>query len=176
MDKADWEQADKEYQPNCGPTALAAITGLKLMDVCPLLPNFKERHYTNPKMMKAALEALGVTWHERLTKVDSALPQNHHLLTQYGLVRIQFDGPWYGKFAYHHTHWVAAVTFEITTSPGNAASLQYVFDINNPNGWNSRALWEKETMPQLMPKRGNGKWFATHRWEFTDNVAKSLSL
>lgn len=100
------ETAYNTWGANCGPGALAAILDRPLDDVRPLLRGFDQKHYTNPRMMRAALDALGVkyTW---------AVRRAGYLPPLHGLARVQWTGPWMKPgvppaAAYRHTHWVAA--------------------------------------------------------------------
>ncbi len=161
FNEKDAEKAYQEWGSNCGPGALAAITGLTLDDVHPHIQKFDERHYTSPAMMKGALASLGVKWSERIPRLpETGAADNSetaHLLASYGLVRIQWEGPWYGKFAYRKSHWIASMNW----SGGNT----FVFDINS--GWMLQMKWEREIVPKLteLYKRATGGWHATHRWE-----------
>ena len=160
----DAEKASKEWGANCGPGALATMTGLTLAEVHPHIPKFDERKYTSPSMMKQALESLGVSWHEDVPRLpETGAVDNSptaHTLTTYGLVRIQWEGPWFGKFAYFRSHWIGAMFWS-----GNT----YVFDINS--GWMLQARWAQEIVPILTKgeKRATGGWHATHRWELDFN-------
>lgn len=164
IDKNDWKAAEAEYSPNCGPSALAIMTGLPLMRVCPAIPNFKDRHYTNPSMMAAALRSLGVPFEERDDKDCDG-----HTLTKYGLCRIQWEGPWTApgsnpRWAYRETHWIGAAEFNW---PEPDKSLLFVFDVNC--GWQTYMDWEHIHVPQIIKSvvspRATGNWWATHRWE-----------
>jgi hypothetical protein len=145
----DSEKAYNEWGSNCGPGALATMLGLTLDEVHPHIPKFDERKYTNPKMMQAALWSLGV--HELESR-----PYNR-AMAKYGLNRIQWEGPWYGKFAYRKTHWVGSMEW--------SGRNTFVFDING--GWMFQPKWEKEIVPILtgLYKRATGAWHITHRWE-----------
>lgn len=163
VSQEDWVKADKEFRPNCGPAALAVMTKSPLIDACKAIPGFKERHYTNPTMMAAALRQLGVPFHER----DDA-ECDGHTLTEYGIVRIQWEGPWTAqgsnpRWAYRHTHWIGAAKFFWPTERG----VDFVFDVNC--GWQMQADWETIHVPKIIEevadKRATGNWWATHRWE-----------
>lgn len=153
--ESDARKAFDDWGCNCGPTALATMTGLSLDDVHPHIPDFDDLHYTNPTMMKAALAGIGVQWGDRKSD-GSPIDQLPHLLTRYGLCRIQWEGPWYGRFAYRKTHWIGAMEYR---------GMPYVFDCNS--GWVSQGIWEKDVVPTLteMYKRATGAWHCTHRWE-----------
>ena len=95
---AEANDAFKRWGCNCGPTALAAMLGLKPDDVREHIPNFDQRRYTNPSMMQAALRSLGVGYRE----VDDG-PERAAIETlrpyiarfpEYGVMRIQWEGPW----------------------------------------------------------------------------------
>jgi hypothetical protein len=166
MTKELWEKALREFPViNCGPAALCAISGRPLIESLRAIPKFKDRQYTSPTMMKGALESMGITITSDARNIKYGPDDDKHQLTEYGLVRIQFCGPWYGRFAYHHTHWVAAARFPI--SHGAARTCTWVFDVNNQYGWTHRDIWESSTMPFLLRevKRGDGCWCVTHRWE-----------
>ncbi len=146
----DFEQAYEDWHCNCGPTALAAALGRTLAGVRGLIPNFEERRYTSPTMMRHALDNAG----QRFV-TDEEWPIR-------GLVRIQFTGPWTAeganpRWAYWHTHWVASF--------GEPDCLHWIFDCNG--GLQPRGTWEMEILPLLIGniKRADG-WTRTHNWEF----------
>jgi hypothetical protein len=153
---ADAVKAGEEWGANCGPGALAAITGKTLDDVRPHLLRFDEKRYTNPAMMRGALRSLGVRHEWRVR--DRA-----YLMPLYGLARVQWDGPWTqpgvpAKAAYRHTHWVAARM----TPDGDQ-----VFDINCicVGGWVSFNEWQRQVVPWLLKQcepKATGDWWLTH--------------
>jgi uncharacterized protein (DUF433 family) len=105
---ADLERAAAEWSCSCGPTALAAICNLTLDEVRPHFPGF--RGWCNPTMMFEALASLrratGRRWSKKIVAVGWPEPW-----PRYGLVRIQWEGPWTEpganpRWAYRHTHWV----------------------------------------------------------------------
>lgn len=150
----EMNRAVKELNFNCGPTALAVILGMNPFDIPAHLPDFAAKGYTNTTMMLNALRSLGVPFHYR-----DKLSCHNHSLTDYGLCRIQFEGPWYGKFAYHHTHWVAAAIF---------GERLEVWDVNQDgNGWKPYLYWKDKTVPSLTKdiRRATGAWHCTHRLE-----------
>jgi hypothetical protein len=146
------QKAYTEWGCNCGPSALATMLSLKPDDVHPHIQHFDERHYTSPSMMAAALQSLGVKMASR------AMPEPKRFAA-YGLNRIQWEGPWYGRFAYHRTHWVGSMAW----SGGNT----FVFDCNG--GWKFLPEWEKEIAPLLTAqyKRATGGWHVTHAWQLS---------
>src|SRR5687768_1380048 len=53
-------RAGDTWGANCGPGALAAICGVTLDELRPLLGDFEQKGYTNPQLMRATLLRLGV--------------------------------------------------------------------------------------------------------------------
>ncbi len=153
-DEHESYKAYQEWGCNCGPSALATMINLKPDDVRPHIKGFDEKKYTSPTMMKDAIASLGLGF------VQSGVTLDPPPYPFYGVIRIQWDGPWCRpevpkRVAYRYTHWIGAMTF--------AGSL-YVFDVNS--GWSRKDVWEKETVPtltKLYPK-SNGKYFPTHIW------------
>lgn len=148
-------EADAAYEAwgcNCGPSALAAIMGMTLDSVRPLLPGFDEKRYTNPSMMNTALRAIGRPWR----KIGAAWPR-------YGLARIQWEGPWTEPGVpmaarYRHTHWVGSWLTK---------SSHGVWDVNmlaNGTGWGRFEHWRDILVPHLTAHipRANGRWHVTH--------------
>jgi hypothetical protein len=58
----DAEHANDVWGCNCGPGALAAITGLTLDQVRPHMGDFERKRYTNPTLMFAALKSIGARY------------------------------------------------------------------------------------------------------------------
>lgn len=153
----DADRAYDEWGANCGPGALVAIMAMTLDEIAPIMfaAGFAERHYTNPSMMNDALRRIGRPWR----KIGALWPQ-------YGLVRIQWEGPWTGpnvpmRARYRYTHWIGAaiVNGEIG-----------IFDINcinNGSGWVSLEDWETIAVPYLtaLHSRASGRWHITHAIE-----------
>jgi hypothetical protein len=144
--------AHDEWGFNCGPASLATIAGLKPAQVRGLLPSFEQKRYTNPTMMLEALKALGIG-------VQHA--GDSQKLTQYGICRIQWEGPWTqpgapAKWAYTKTHWIGAMVIR---------GYPWVYDVNAD--WQEMEAWEKITVPALTSaiERATGKWRPTNRWE-----------
>lgn len=162
----DWLQAEREYGAcNCGLTALAIMLGLPVMAVMPHIPQYKERHYTSPTMMKVALASLGVALKDRFPKRTTTARDSHAMAT-YGLVRIQWEGPWTApganpRWAYRQTHWVGSAQF---SGPGPCRGMQsWVFDVNA--GWQLFDKWESETVPSIIREcvpRATGGWFSAN--------------
>ncbi len=171
---AEFNDANDRWGANCGPGALAAMLGLKIDDVRSHIPKFDERRYTNPSMMQAALRSLGVPYRE----VDDGLDRESlepgdverakfKQITNwpvYGLMRIQWEGPWCNPgvppaAAYRYTHWIGVVKDE------RAMSGSFFFDING--GWFEPNYWAIEVVEPITKeiKRATGFWHPTHRWE-----------
>jgi len=157
---ADGERAYCRWGANCGPAALAAITGKTLDEVRPFLGDFESKRYTNPTLMFESLKRLGVR-HATTYRGDvpgvkaSGMPG-------FGLARIQWGGGWTKpgvpmRARYRQTHWIATVM-------GN--NSRGVFDVNclNSGGWVSFDDWERVIVPHLTSDipRADGSWWVTH--------------
>jgi len=149
-------EADTAYENwgcNCGPSALAAIMGLRLDDVRPHLVGFDQKHYTNPTMMFDALASIGRPWR----RIGRDWPR-------YGLARIQWEGPWTSpgvpmRARYRYTHWVGSWQ---TAERGHG-----VFDVNmlgNGSGWATIDNWRSTMVPEIVRHipRADGRWHVTH--------------
>jgi len=156
--------ANEQWGCNCGPAALAAVTGLTLDTVRPHLGQFEEKQYTNPTMMAKALRSLQATW-SRLYECPAAERAVDPTYPHRGLVRIQWAGPWTepGRpvaARYRHTHWIAVRHFR---------GRHDVFDVNamEAGGWISWDNWRDSLVPWLLPQvepKANGQWWPTHCW------------
>ncbi len=114
---AEAEQAHKDWQCNCGPTALAFALQCSLEEVRPLLPGFSEKRYTNPTMMRHALGLAGRKFAALSTnRVMDDNPWGAGAFdVEPTLIRVQWTGRWTEeganpKWAYRYTHWIC--TFE----------------------------------------------------------------
>ena len=156
----DAERAYDEWGANCGPAAVAAITGRTLDEVRPFLGDFERKRYTKPTLMWAILDAVDARWRRLGPPLDWPL---------HGLARIQWHGPWTRpgvppRAAYWHTHWVAA------SRRGDEIG---VFDINalgNGSGWCSLSDWSGRLVPWLLEQyepKADGGWSITHAVEVT---------
>ena len=154
----DQISAHTEWGSNCGPGAIAAITGMTLDEVRPFMGDFEAKKYTNPTLMWQTLDSLGFPW--RKLKAPLTWPK-------WGLARIQWHGPWTApnvpaRAAYRHTHWVGSCS-----RPGNIG----VFDINalsNGTGWCSLKDWSETLVPWLLSEtepKADGRWSLTHAIE-----------
>lgn len=164
---ADVERAHNEWGCNCGPAALAAITGLTLDEVRPLMGNFEGNGYTNPTLMFSALNRVGLPWQRIRTSAPSDAAAH---MPWWGLCRVQWQGPWTHtdanpRWAYRHTHWIGAAKRETDDSIG-------VFDVNcvherAGSGWVSLRDWSTTIAPHLTKDipRATGGWHITHSLE-----------
>lgn len=152
----DLDRAYDTWGCNCGPGAVAAICGLTLDEVRQHMGDFEQKGYTNPTLMWAVLESIGLTW----AHVRPAATWPLH-----GLVRVQWEGPWTkagvpARARYRHTHWVGAAT-----DPVRGIGI---FDINamgKGSGWSSLEDWSRMLVPLILKEcvpRANGGWHLTH--------------
>ena len=156
----DADRAYDEWGANCGPGTIAAICGLTLDELRPLMGDFEGKRYTNPTLMWEVLDRVsGIGW--RLVRPAVAWPA-------YGLARVQWEGPWTKpgvpmRARYRHTHWVGANA----KNPDNVG----IFDINaigNGTGWCSLADWSRSLVPFILENavpRASGGWHLTHAVE-----------
>lgn len=173
---ADLETAHDAWGANCGPAALAAICGLTLDEVRPHLgPSWPG--YTNPTMMRQALERTGRRF--RVERCDVPFGDPGSEWPRYGLARIQWEGPWTQpgaspRWAYRHTHWVGV-------SQGTGSRGQHLIDIWDINclgecpavnlidndGWIPLQFWSADIIPALTADipRATGGWHVTHSIE-----------
>lgn len=155
----DFAAAHDAWGCNCGPGALAMLLCLKPAEVRDHIPDFAERGYTNPTMMKGALANLKVPFRLGPRRFSS-----------YGLCRIQWGGPWVkpgptaghpvevGKWGYRFSHWIGSM------GDGPKGDV-FLFDING--GWMWPEKWEKELVPLLVEgyPRADGRYYITHNLE-----------
>jgi hypothetical protein len=164
----DAERAFESWGCNCGPAALACMTGLTLEAARIHLPDFIGRFYTNPTMMFGALDSIGVKWKCVALGKRTPLVEWPRL----GLARVQWEGPWTEPGVpmaarYRHTHWVGAL---------RGARGLGIFDINcigNGSGWVSIDEWRTTLVPWLLREshpRANGCWHLTHAIEVGDHA------
>lgn len=153
--EADADRAYEEWGANCGPGALAGMTGLSLDQVRPHMGDFESKGYTNPTLMYAALDSIGASW----VKLGREWPE-------YGLVRVQWEGPWTEpqvpmRARFRYTHWIGTVLIH-----GDRG----IFDINCMNngvGWVSLEDWSREIAPHLTAQHRR----ATGGWHITNGIA-----
>lgn len=168
---ADAERASKAWGANCGPAAIAAIMHLTLDEVRPYMGDFERKHYTNPTLMFATLGRL------REAGICRSWRIGPKLWPAYGLVRIQWEGPWMRPGVpiaarYRHTHWVGAATVNDRIG---------VFDVNalaNGSGWADVEDWSEILVPHLISEcvpGGDGRWLITHAIEVELAEAEALA-
>lgn len=166
----DLDRAHATWHCNCGPGSVAAILDLTLDEVRPSFSaaGFDVKRYTNPTMMFEVLTACGRPWQRVQT---SRLSGSAAHMPQWGLFRIQWQGPWTHtdanpRWAYRHTHWIGAAKRQSDGSIG-------VFDVNAMratqagDGWVALADWESVIRPAITAEipRATGGWHITHAIE-----------
>ncbi len=151
-------QANDEWGCNCGPLALAFALQISLDDVRPLIPKFELKRFTNPTMMRAALETVGRRYHSVRPSDRELMFDEQDFQGRMSLVRIQWTGPWTAsdaqpRWAYRYTHW-------ITTWTERRVPLLFDTGIWGIDGW------EGEVVPVLTTQhdRADGGWLPTHIW------------
>jgi hypothetical protein len=168
----DAKRASDEWGANCGPGALAAVTGHTLEEVRPLMGDFERKRYTNPTLMfdclKRTIEDHKFFWlDKRTTPEDEFMPG-------YGLLRVQWHGPWMKpgvpiRARYRHTHWIGYQRHD----DGQEA----VFDINAmyAGGWISYMNWATVLVPWILSEcvpKADGDFSFTHAVEITSDLFK----
>ncbi len=162
--------AGQLWGANCGPGAIAAITGLTLAELRPHMGDFECKRYTNPTLMWRVLKKLGVKY--RCTLVDqSSESQGWLAFPEYGLARVQWEGPWTAPGVpiaarYRHTHWVGSASNGADHASPAWEEL-YVFDINAicAGGWIPYSEWAGSLVPWLLKQcepKSSGRWHITH--------------
>lgn len=158
----DAERANDEWGCNCGPAALAAISGRSLDEIRPVMGDFERKRYTNPTLMFESLNRTGIKW----WKIEG--------IPTHGLLRVQWEGPWTRpgvpmRARYRHTHWIGiqqsdhmAISF-----PGKISFGAGIFDINamNSGGWIAFRDWTATLVPWLLKEcepKAEGGWHFTH--------------
>lgn len=153
----DAEAASDEWNFNCGPAALCAVLNRTPAELRPHLLDFEQKGYTNPSLMFSILKKLGVQ-HRQTYRGDNLTPDPMPHV-EYGLVRVQWGGPWTRlgvpmAARYRQTHWIAMAGAE-------------VFDVNAMcvGGWLPYAEWADQLVPWLIREcvpKGDGTWWQTH--------------
>lgn len=152
----DLDEAAAAWKANCGPASVAALLGLTCADVRPHFHGHEQRGYANPTHVQHALRSLGcrvtATWERH--GVRPPLPR-------FGLVFIQFGGPWLQPgappwAAYRYTHWAAV-------------NSGMVYDVNQKGGWWELGGWQDDLLPWLAArvKRCDGTWYFRACFEVT---------
>lgn len=153
---------DDEWGFNCGPAAICAITGMTPEQLRPQLGDFEKKKYTNPTLMMQILKRLNIESHWKM----DARGVKDLLWPTFGLVRIQWSGPWCDRGVpmrarYRHTHWVATDA---------TRWFRGVFDINATcvGGWLRYDEWNRQLVPWLLDQvepMADGRWWLTHTVE-----------
>jgi hypothetical protein len=158
--EADMDKAFRDFGANCGPAALAFALQVHIDKVRDAIPGFRERGYTSPSMMQAALANLRKPY--TVVPCSTGMVLSQMFAEQVALVRVQFTGPWTEpwanrRWAYQYTHWISAWQ----------ADLPMVFDCNG--GIRPFPSWESDILPLLAQqyKRADGGWVPTHIWRLT---------
>jgi len=171
----DMCRANEEWGANCGPGAIAAICGLTLDELRPHLGDFEEKGYTNPTLMFEILERIGAQIRVRSIAANLKTPLTW---PDYGLVRIQWEGPWCAPGVpmaarYRHTHWIGANG----RNPRNIG-IWDVNCMNNGTGWVSLENWRAIAVPHILRAcvpRADGGWHLTHAIEVRGMVNKQIA-
>jgi hypothetical protein len=157
--EAQFNQAADEWGCNCGPSALAFALQRPLSVAGQAIPEFKEKQYTSPTMMRSALVLL-------LTPFSAAVTDRDNMFSKrVALVRIQWTGPWTApdvnpKWKYRQTHWICTWL----DGPATEGPIPLLFDCNG--GIQTIGDWEANIVPALtaLYKRADGGWHPTHIW------------
>lgn len=157
----DTIEAGDSWGANCGPMSLAAVLGLPSVEAArPLVQPF--RGFMSPTAMQDALTTAKRAYTLRSLERGAKDPW-----PEFGLVRIQWDGPWCGEgvnpqAAYRYTHWVGVRR----GLPKGDERLDWhddravmIYDAT-PNRWIPLARWEAWA-PTLYPKRATGHFPVT---------------
>jgi hypothetical protein len=171
----DAAHAWQEWQFNCGPAALCAITNKTPAEIRQHLGDFESKGYTNPMLMASILNGLGIPF-ERVFQCTgpTRVPWSDQNLPEFGLMRVQWGGPWTNegvpmRARYRHTHWVAI----------DRAHPTRVFDVNAVcvGGWIPWSEWVTQLVPWLLKEvapKANGEWWPTHCWQVPRPLCDSI--
>jgi hypothetical protein len=126
------QRAADNWGFNCGPAAVAVITGLGIADLRPQLGEFELKGYTNPSMMWQILRNLGIEHRIRWdgAKAPKGISEGGLRFPRHGLARVQWEGPWTEpgvpvSVRYRHTHWVAAIRQTRCSDCGESGGAQH---------------------------------------------------
>ena len=152
-----------EWRFNCGPAALCAVLSVRPEDALRVIPKFRERGYTNPRMMRVGLQALGAIIKEHCSEDGPVTLTQEAPYPMFGLVRIQWSGRWTNpgvpvRARYRHSHWIARCG-------------DHAFDINCMcvGGWVPWTEWRDQVAPWIIREvdpKATG-WWPTHCWAVT---------
>jgi hypothetical protein len=162
FDHASCCEAADSWGLNCGPAAIAAMCGLTLDALRPLLGDFEKKGHTNPTLMWQILRNLDADF----TVNGAPFKSNGVPWPRYGLARVQWEGPWTApgvpiRVRYRHTHWVGAMLVE-----GDIEHM--IFDVNcmaAVGGWVPASEWSSSVVPHIVKycePKADGKWHLTH--------------
>lgn len=161
---AQVDTAYEEWGFNCGPGALCAVLSLTPDQLRPHLVEFEQKRFMNPTHVFSVLRRLDIR--HRLTYKGDEPSIRYSRFPRYGLVRVQFDGPWTKPDVpiaarYKHTHWISVQRDQL----GGIV----VFDVNAMEwgGWLPWTEWEEKVLSLLLSgqARATGQWWATHSIE-----------
>ncbi len=150
----DVDEQHRIWGANCGPTALAAVLGMSVAAVRPIVEAVqggKFIGYMNAGHLVDCLRQAGrSSWRTDCGRGEVRWPKTR------GLCVLQFDGPWCepgvpAKARYRYTHIVAAI-----------ADGLLIYDCNNDDVWLPRPKWEREVIAGLVSstKRATG-WYTS---------------
>ena len=159
----DAERFYDEWRFNCGPASLCAVLAVRPEVALRVIPKFRERGYTNPRMMRNGLDVLGAKVIELLSEDGRVTLTQDAPYPAFGLVRIQWSGRWTNpgvpvRVRYRHSHWIARADDQ-------------AFDINCmcEGGWVPWTEWRDQVAPWLIREiepKATG-WWPTHSWAVT---------
>ena len=152
----DLDAAYDAWKCTCGPGSVAALLGLTCEAVRPHFPGHEQRGYANPTHVQNALRSLGY----RVTS-DWVKPDHKPYQPAFGLVFVQFGGPWLAPgvpvgAAYRKTHW-------------SAINGAMAYDVNAEGGWWRVSDWAEEVLPYIAKaiKRCDGTFYVRASFEVT---------
>ena len=165
----DANKASEMWGFNCGPSALCAVTHKTPDELRPHLLDFEEKGYTNPTLMLKILDGLGVDYEVKFKEAGdrNQIKAEVISLIEYGLLRIQWSGPWINQHPiarYHHTHWVAV----------RKNNFVEIFDGNAmlDGGWLESNVWLFQLVPWLLNEcepKADGECWITHAIEIRES-------
>lgn len=184
-----------ERGSNCGPGAIAAITGVDIDVVLDSIEDFDARRHTNEIMLRDALDRLGARWRTVDEMIDLAETRTRSIaLPTRGIVRVCFTGPWIETErhaiamvpAWRRSHWIGFEAAPDVTGERDYVSdcdcdsdcdsdcdhfgEPMVFDFNaisaTRDGWAPLSEWESVTAPTLAALHPG----SDRAWAFTESL------
>lgn len=160
--------ANRNWQCDSGPAALAALLDLSLDGVKPHFMPAYPGHAT-PARMSRALRGIGIPWALKRQNPPHAAPTRMGDWPWHGLARVQWEGPWtqadaFSCWASKHTCWVGAQRVQHGVD---------VWDIDllgselHRDGW-CPSEWWSSTWSRLLTADipgALGTWYITHLLE-----------